>query len=206
MRRHRARPERWRRVIETVVPLVLAVLALHAKSFLHQLGGSNASTILLALVVIAFLIPQLRRYVLVLICFGVCVFSAERAWVSIRTVNWFEAVWTDYLFVLMWSGIAFFSGLAGVGEVWFRGPRWSQQSYLLAVALYFLGHAGSAWLQDKRAYALFLALVGIVSIGGVLWLSATKSAPATIQRRTKRRRATWIPEHPSPEDQRTSNR
>ena len=74
---------------------MLGILAVRMKSTLHQLGGSGASTVLLAFVVITFLIPQLRRYVLVLICFGVCVFSLNRMWEGITAVDWQEAYCTD---------------------------------------------------------------------------------------------------------------
>lgn len=185
-----------------MLPLALAVLAVQVKGFLHQLGGTSTSTLLLALVVIALLIPQLRRYALVVICFGVCVFSLHRVWEGARAVDWQEAVWTDYAFVLMWLGIALFSGAAGIGEVWFESPRWSQQSYLMAVALYFIGHGGSEWLQGKPVYALFLALVGLVAFGGVLWVgSGKKPLPEPSSRRT-RRRVRWIHEPSSSEEPR----
>lgn len=185
-----------------MLPLALAVLAVQVKGFLHQLGGTSASTLLLALVVIAFLIPQLRRYALVVICFGVSVFSFHRMGEGIRRVDWQEAVWTDYAFVLMWLGIALFSGAAGIGEVWFESPRWSQQSYLMAVALYFIGHGGSEWLQGKPMFALFLGLVGLVALGGVLWVgSGKKPLPEPSPRRTPRR-VRWIHESPPPEEPR----
>lgn len=187
-------------MLETILPLALAVLAVQLKGILRQTAGTSVSTLLLALVVIAFLIPQLRRYTLVVICFGVCVFSLHRTWEGLRSVDWQEAVWTDYAFVLMWLGIALFSGAAGIGEVWFESPRWSQRSYLLAVALYFIGHGGSEWLQGKRALALFLVLVGTVALGGAWWMgSERKPLPATPPRRS-RRRVRWIHESPPPEE------
>jgi len=191
---------RWKRILETVLPILAALAAVRVKHVVHQMGGSSVSTLLLAMVVIALLIPQLRRYVLVLICFGVCVFSLDRMWGGVQTVNWSEAVWTDYAFVMMWFGIAFFSGLAGVGEVWFDGARWSQQSYLLAVALYFIGHGGSEWLQSKRMYAVFLLLVGFVAMGGVLWIGAYRKPSVEPSRPSSRRRVQWTHSHSSPEN------
>ncbi len=181
----------WSRILQTVVPILAAVVAVHVKDVLRQMGGASASSLLLAMVVIAMLIPHLRRYVLVVICFGVCVFSLDRMWGGARSVDWSQAVWTDYAFVLMWFGIAFFSGLAGIGEVWFDSPRWSQQSYLLAVALYFLGHGGSEWLQGKYRYAIFLMLVGLVSLGGVLWVGATRKLAPEPAFQPSRRRVRW---------------
>ncbi|MDW8105549.1 MAG: hypothetical protein RMK92_11100 [Armatimonadota bacterium] len=176
---------------------MLGVLAAHAKDLLHQLAGTSAATVLLALVVIAFLIPQLRRYVLVLICFGVCVFSVERAWEGVGKVRWTEAVWTDYAFVTMWLSIAFFSGLAGVGEVWCGSPRWSQQSYLMAVALYFLGHAGAQWLREQHLSALFFLMIGLVALGGVWWIGANRIAQPQPVSTVRRRRVRWIQHLPS---------
>ncbi|GIV19987.1 MAG: hypothetical protein KatS3mg023_1738 [Armatimonadota bacterium] len=187
-------------MLETVLPLALAVLAVQLKGILRHAGGTSVSTLLLALVVIAFLIPQLRRYTLVVICFGVCVFAVHRTWEGIRVVDWQEAVWTDYAFILMWLGIALWSGLAGIGEVWFGSPRWSQQSYLLAVALYFIGHGGSEWLQGKRAPALFLLLVGVVALGGAWWIGGRRTPmPETAPLRS-RRRVRWIHESSSSEE------
>lgn len=196
---------RWRQLLETVLPVLAALAAVHIKGFLGELGGSSTSTVLLAMVALAMLIPQLRRYVLVLICFGVCVFSIDRAWGGLHSVNWSEAVWTDYAFVLMWLGIACFSGAAGIGEVWFNGARWSQQSYLLAVALYFLGHGGSAWLQGKLMYAAFLVLVGIVSLGGVLWVGTTAKPPLEPFRASKGRRVRWMQSSSSPDNPQQGN-
>jgi len=180
-------------VLETVLPLALAGVVVQLKDLLRQVAGTNVSALLLALVVIAFLIPQLRRYTLVMICFGVCVFSLQRTWEGVQTVDWREAVWTDYAFIIMWLGIALFSGVAGIGEVWFESPRWSQQSYLTAVVLYFLGHGGSAWLQGKPTFALFLMLVGVVAFGGALWVGSGSRPPLpeTSSLRT-RRRVRWI--------------
>lgn len=202
MRTIPARPVRWKQILETVLPLVLGILAVRIKNVLHQLGGSSASTLLLALVVIAFLIPQLRRYALVLICFGVCVFSLNRMWEGVRMVEWHKAVWTDYAFVAMWLGIALFSGLAGIGEVWFESPRWSQQSYLMAVALYFIGHGGSEWLQGKQMFAVLLFLVGLVAFGGVLWIGTGRTAAPEPAPRPSRRRVRWTHETSSPEEPR----
>ncbi|MCL6476055.1 MAG: hypothetical protein K6U75_13505 [Firmicutes bacterium] len=184
---------RWKQVLETVLPLALAGVVVQLKDLLRQVAGTNVSALLLALVVIAFLIPQLRRYTLVMICFGVCVFSLQRTWEGVQTVDWREAVWTDYAFIIMWLGIALFSGVAGIGEVWFESPRWSQQSYLTAVVLYFLGHGGSAWLQGKPTFALFLMLVGVVAFGGALWVGSGSRPPLpeTSSLRT-RRRVRWI--------------
>mgnify|MGYP000398028664 CR=1 FL=1 len=186
-------PLRWKQVLETVLPLALAGVVVQLKDLLRQVAGTNVSALLLALVVIAFLIPQLRRYTLVMICFGVCVFSLQRTWEGVQTVDWREAVWTDYAFIIMWLGIALFSGVAGIGEVWFESPRWSQQSYLTAVVLYFLGHGGSAWLQGKPTFALFLMLVGVVAFGGALWVGSGSRPPLpeTSSLRT-RRRVRWI--------------
>lgn len=184
---------RWRQVLETVLPLALAGVVVQLKDLLHQVAGTNVSALLLALVVIAFLIPQLRRYTLVMICFGVCVFSLQRTWEGVQTVDWQEAVWTDYAFIVMWLGIALFSGVAGIGEVWFGSPRWSQQSYLTAVALYFIGHGGSAWLQGKLTFALFLMLVGVVAFGGALWVGSGSSPPSPhTSPADTRRRVRWI--------------
>ena len=184
---------RWRQVLETVLPLALAGVVVQLKDLLHQVAGTNVSALLLALVVIAFLIPQLRRYTLVMICFGVCVFSLQRTWEGVQTVDWQEAVWTDYAFIVMWLGIALFSGVAGIGEVWFESPRWSQQSYLTAVALYFIGHGGSAWLQGKLTLALFLMLVGVVAFGGALWVGSGSSPPSPhTSPADTRRRVRWI--------------
>lgn len=194
------RPIRWRQILETVLPLVLGVLALRMKDVLHQLGGSSAATLLLALVVIAFLIPQLRRYALVLICFGMCVFALNRMWEGIHTVQWHEAVWTDYAFVAMWSGIALFSGLAGVGEVWFESPRWAQQSYLAAVALYFIGHGGSEWLQKKPLFAIFLLLVGLIAFGGACWIGTGRKKASQPSPRRSRRGVRWIHEASTSEE------
>lgn len=179
-------------ILETLIPLLIGVLAVQIKRVLHQMGGTSASTVLLALVVIGLLIPQLRRYVLVLICFGVCVFALNRMWEGFRMVDWGEAVWTDYAFVAMWFGIAFSSGLAGVGEVWFNGPRWSQQSYLVAVALYFIGHGGSEWLQGKRMFAVFLLIVGLVALGGAWWVGMSRTPVTEPAPRPSRRRVRWI--------------
>jgi len=200
----RAIPLRWKQVLEIVLPLALAVVVVQLKGFLHQMAGTNVSTLLLALVVIAFLIPQLRRYTLVVICFGVCVFSLHRTWEGIRTVNWQDAVWSDYAFIIMWLGIALFSGAAGIGEIWFESPRWSQQSYLMAVALYFIGHGGSEWLQGKPMFALFLVLVGVVAFGGVLWVGSGSrtSLPDTSSHRS-RRRVRWIHEDSPSEEPHT---
>mgnify|MGYP005843998155 CR=1 FL=1 len=195
----------WRPILETAIPLMLGILAVRMKSTLHQLGGSGASTVLLAFVVITFLIPQLRRYVLVLICFGVCVFSLNRMWEGIRAVDWQEAFWTDYAFVGMWFGIAFFSGLAGIGEVWFKRVRWSQASYLLAVSLYFIGHGGSEWLQSKRIFAVFLLIVGLVALGGVWWVGVTRAQTAEPLPRPSRRRVRWIHSTTSSEEPHTPN-
>lgn len=194
MRKIKAPAWRWKQILETILPLALGVLAVRIKSALHQLGGSSTASLLLAMVVIALLIPQLRRYTLVLICFGVCVFSLSRMWEGVRVVEWHEAVWTDYAFVAMWLGIAFFSGLAGIGEVWFEGARWSQQSYLIAVALYFIGHGGSAWLQGKQMFAAFLFLVGVVVFGSVLWIGAGRTATPEPSPRQSRRRVRWTHE------------
>lgn len=194
MREIPARPTRWKQVVETILPLVVGILAVRIKNTLHQLSGTSASTLLMALVVVAFLIPQLRRYALVLICFGVCVFSLDRMWTGVRVVDWREAVWTDYAFVIMWLGIALFSGLAGVGEVWFGSPRWSQQSYLIAVALYFTGHGGSEWLQGKRMLAAFLLLMGLVAFGGAVWMKAARTSALEPSPRRSRRRVHWIHE------------
>ncbi|MCS6829870.1 MAG: hypothetical protein RMM08_05915 [Armatimonadota bacterium] len=195
---------RWKQILETVLPLVLGVLAVQVKGVLHQMGGSSAAMLLLALVVVVFLIPQLRRYALVLICFGVCVFSLSRVWEGIRAVEWREAVWTDYAFVSMWMGIALFSGLAGIGEVWFNSPIWSQQSYLMAVALYFIGHSGSEWLRGKQASSVFLLLVGLVALGGVLRIGVGKKTPPEPVRRPSRRRVRWIHDAPSAEETRNN--
>jgi len=195
----------WKPILETVIPLVLGILAVRVKSDLHQLGGSSASTLLLAFVAIGFLIPQLRRYVLVLICFGVCVFALHQMVAGVRMVDWQEAVWTDYAFVGMWLGIVLFSGLAGVGEVWFNGARWSQQSYLLAVALYFIGHGGSAWLRGQRVFAGFFALVGLAALVGVWWMGVSRPQVAEPSARTKRRRVQWIHDTTSPDEPRTRN-
>lgn len=199
------RPVGWKPILETAIPLVLGILAVRVKSDLHQLGGSSASTLLLAFVAIGFLIPQLRRYVLMLICFGVCVFALHRMVEGIRMVDWQEAVWTDYAFLGMWLGIALFSGLAGVGEVWFNGARWSQQSYLLAVALYFIGHGGSAWLRGQRAFAGFFALVGLAALVGVWWMGASRLQVAEPSARTNRRRVQWIHDTTSSDEPRTRN-
>lgn len=191
---------RWRPVLETVVPLALGGLAVHAKDFLHQLAGTSAATLLLALVVIAFLIPQLRRYVLVLICFGVCVFSLQRAWEGAQRVQWAQAVWTDYAFVTMWVGIALFSGLAGVGEVWFGSPRWAQQSYLIAVALYFIGHAGAQWLRESYLSAAFFLATGLVALGGAWWVGANRATVSQPVSTSRRRRVRWIQHLPPSEE------
>lgn len=195
----------WKPTLETAIPLMLGVLAVQAKSSLHQLGGTSASTLLFAFVAISFLIPQLRRYVLVLICFGVCVFSLNRMVEGVRMGGWREAVWTDYAFVAMWIGIAFFSGLAGVGEVWFNGARWSQQSYLLAVALYFIGHGGSAWLQKKRSLAIVFALVGLVALGGVWWTGMSRAPVAEPLLRSGRRCVRWTHDTTRTDQPRTPN-
>lgn len=201
MRAIHTRSIRWRPVLETVFPLALGGLAAHAKDFLHQLAGTSAATLLLALVVIAFLMPQLRRYVLVLICFGVCVFSLERAWGGAQRVQWAQAVWTDYAFVTMWAGIALFSGLAGVGEVWFGSPRWAQQSYLIAVALYFIGHAGAQWLRAQPLSALLFLVIGLVALAGVWWVRGTRTPQAQSVFTPKRRQVRWI-QHLPPSDER----
>jgi LPXTG-motif cell wall-anchored protein len=183
-------------VLETALPLGLGIIAVHIKDVLHQLGDSAASAVLLALVVIAFLIPQLRRYALVVICFGVSVFAFQRMWAGVRVVDWQEAVWTDYAFVVMWLGIASFSGLAGIGEVWFNSPRWAQQFYLLAVALYFVGHGGSAWLQGKLLSSMFLTLIGLVALGGAAWVGWRRKPLEEPVPRPSRRRVRWT--HHSP--------
>lgn len=173
---------------------------MRAKDLLHQLGGTSTATLLLACVMIAFLIPQLRRYVLVLVCFGVCVFALERAWEGLREVDWSRAVWSDYAFVAMWGGIALFSGLAGVGEIWCDGPRWSQQSYLVAVALYFLGHAGAQWLRGQLLSALLFLAVGLVALGGVRWVGARKTVVPQPVPRPPRRRVRWVEHLPASEE------
>lgn len=201
MRAIRTRSIRWKRLLETVIPLALGTLALHAKDMLHQLGGTSAATLLLALVMVTFLIPQMRRYVLVLICFGVCVFSVERAWEGAREVKWAEAVSLDYAFVAMWIGIALLSGAAGIGEVWFGSPRWSQQSYLLAVALYFLGHAGAQWLRAHPLSALLFFAIGLVALVGVWWVGGSRAPQPQTVLPPKRRRVRWI-QHLPPSDER----
>ncbi|MEJ5252189.1 MAG: hypothetical protein WHX60_09910 [Armatimonadota bacterium] len=192
-------------ILETLIPLLLGIMAVQVKGILHQMGGSSASTLLLAFVVIGMLIPQLRRYVLVLICFGVCVFALNRMWEGFRTVDWREAVWTDYAFVGMWFGIALSSGLAGIGEVWFGGPRWSQQSYLVAVALYFIGHGGSEWLQGKRMFAVFLLIVGLVALGGAWWVGMSRTPVTEPAPRPSRRRIRWIHDTAPTDEPRTQN-
>ncbi len=192
-------------ILETLIPLLLGIMAVQVKGILHQMGGSSASTLLLAFVVIGMLIPQLRRYVLVLICFGVCVFALNRMWEGIRVVDWSEAVWTDYAFVGMWFGIAFSSGLAGIGEVWFGSPRWSQQSYLVAVALYFIGHGGSEWLQGKRMFAVFLLIVGLVALGGAWWVGISRTPSTQPTSRPGRRRVRWIHDTTPTDKPRTQN-
>jgi len=184
--------KRWRQLLETLLPLALGLLAVRAKSVLAQLGESSASTLLLALVVIVFLIPQLRRYAFVVICFGVSVFAFHRMWQGAQAVDWHQTVWTDYAVVGMWLGIAILSGLAGIGEVWFGSAIWSQQCYLLAVALYFMGHGGAEWLRGRHLFSAFLTLVGTVALAGVVWVGARKRSLSTPSPRPSRRGVRWM--------------
>lgn len=174
------------------MPLMLGVLAVQMKDVIFHTDNRNAAMLLLAFVLITLLIPQFRRYTLMLICFGVCVFSLNRIWEGLREVDWLLAVWTDYAFVLMWLGIGLFSLAAGIGEVWYDGPRWAQQSYLIAVSLYFTGHGGSAFLQDKYLLAVFFVLVGLVALGGVLWIQASISPAPVAPTQKTRRGINWV--------------
>lgn len=181
-----------RRLLETVIPLFLAGLAVRLQQTIPQVTGSSLSTLLLAIVLIAFLIPQLRRYVLTVICFGMCVFAGSRVWSGVTSLDWERASWLTYAVVGMWLGISLLSGWAGIGTVWYDTPVWSQQCYLLAVSLYFLGHSGSAWLQGRIWSSILLFLTGIAALGGAIWLARPASLsqpPAGRQRRVR-----WIGE------------
>lgn len=181
-----------RRLLETIIPLLLAGLAVRLQQTISQVTGSSLSTLLLAMVLIAFLIPQLRRYVLTVICFGMCVFAGSRVWSGVTSLDWERASWLAYAVVGMWLGISLLSGLAGIGTVWYNSPIWSQQCYLLAVSLYFLGHSGSAWLQGRIWSSLLLLLTGIAALGGVVWLARPTPVPQTTTGR--QRRVRWIGE------------
>lgn len=161
---------------QILLPLLAASLIIWLEPLIGQLAQDRPGivpVVVLSLIV-GLVLPDSRRWLLVTLCFGVALMAVRDA---IRTLHFpndlpvglREPIHVQF-YALAWIILGGLAACAAVVEALKPGNIWAKRCYVLAAALYFIGHGVLNYIRQPNFHSILLVLIGVLSLLGA-WLA-----------------------------------
>ena len=162
--------DRWKRpALRLVIPFTLAYLVLALEAPLAAFAVNHPGLLPIALVslVTCFLLPATRRWIVVTLCFGICLLAWRDTFRTVWIPPAIDYVFVEKIYPFGWALLAALAFVAGIVEALRPGSLWARRCYFAAAAVYFGGHGLFSFVKYPNWQSAVMMSTGILAVFGM---------------------------------------